>query len=68
MIKQNEMEAKKSQPTEFFRKILIGMKKTSRKLVEESAAQGFTLVVSINGETKNVPAKELLSQVQEKDQ
>ena len=36
------------------------MEKASRKLVEESAAQGRSLVISENGEVKNVPAKELL--------
>ncbi|HVU96293.1 MAG TPA: hypothetical protein VHE34_13775 [Puia sp.] len=39
------------------------MKKASRKLVEESAAQGRSLVISINGEVKNIPAKELLSEI-----
>ena len=60
MIKQNEMESNKSQPTELFSKILLGMEKASRKLVEESAAQGHSLVISENGEVKNVPARELL--------
>jgi len=57
----------KNQPTEFFKKILQGMKKASRKLVEESAAQGRSLVISIDGEVKDVPAKELLSQVSKLD-
>ena len=65
MSKQNVMESNKPQPSELFSKILAGMKKASRKLVEESAAQGCSLVISINGEVKNVPAKELLSQVSE---
>jgi len=60
------MEANKPQPTELFSKILEGMRKASRKLVEEAAAQGRSLVISVNGEVKNVPAKELLSQVSEK--
>ena len=59
------MEANKPQPTELFSKILAGIKKASRKLVEESAAQGRSLVISIDGEVKNVPAKDLLSQVSE---
>ena len=63
--KQNEMESNTPQPTELFSKILTGMKMASRKLVEESAAQGRSLVISVNGEVKNVPAKELLSQVSE---
>ena len=66
MSKQDAMESNKPQPSELFSKILAGMKKASRKLVEENAAQGRSLVISINGEVKNVPAKELLSQVSEK--
>jgi hypothetical protein len=57
------MESNKPQPTELFSQILAGMKKASRKLVEESAAQGRSLVISIDGEVKAVPAKELLSQI-----
>ena len=63
MNKPNEMESSKSHPTELFSRILAGMKKATRKLVEESAAQGRSLVVSVNGEAKSVPAKELLSQL-----
>jgi len=59
------MESSKPQPIELFNVILAGMKKASRKLVEESAAQGRSLVISINGEIKNVPAKDLLTQVSE---
>ena len=63
MNKSIEMESNKSQPTELFSRILAGMKKATRKLVEESAAQGRSLVVSVNGEAKSVAAKELLSQL-----
>ena len=35
--------------------------------VEESAAQGRSLDISIDGEVKNVPAKNLLQAVSEKD-
>jgi len=59
------MEFKKPQPTELFSKILEGMKKASRKLVEASAAQGRSLVISVNGEAREVPAAQLLSQVSE---
>jgi hypothetical protein len=59
------MDSNKPQPTELFKKILAGMKKASRKLVEESAAHDRSLIISINGEVKSVPAKELLSQVSE---
>jgi hypothetical protein len=59
------MEPNKSQPSELFNKILMGMKKSSRKLVEESAAQGRSLVVCIDGQVKKVPAKDLLSRISE---
>lgn len=59
------MESNKSQPTELFSRILAGMKKASRKLVEESAMQGRSLVISENGEVKSVPAKDLLMQMSE---
>jgi hypothetical protein len=61
------MESNKSQPSELFNKILHGMKKACRKLVEESTAYGLSLVVCIDGEVKKVPAKDLLSKVTEKD-
>jgi hypothetical protein len=37
------------------------------KLVEESAANGPSLVVCIDGEVKTVPAKDLLPKVSEKN-
>ncbi len=43
-------------------KIMAGMHKAYRKLVEESAALGRSLVVEIDGEVREVPAKELLKQ------
>ena len=61
------MESNKPEPSELFSKILEGMRKASRKLVEESAARGRSLVISVNGEVKKVPAKDLLSQVSETD-
>ena len=39
--------------------------RASRKLVEESAAQGRSLVVCIDGEVKKISAKDLLSKVSE---
>lgn len=56
-----------SNPTELFEKILQGMRKASRKLVEESAALGRSLVISENGEVKRVPAKELLLRLSKKN-
>jgi hypothetical protein len=39
------------------------MNDATRKLVEETAATGGSLVISINGEVKKVPAKDLLPTV-----
>lgn len=41
-------------------KVLLGLQKAIRKLVETSAAEDRSLVVKVNGEIKTVPAKELL--------
>ena len=54
-----------SELTELSRKILLGMRKASRKLVEENAALGRSLVISENGEVKRVPAKDLLAKLNE---
>ena len=62
-IKVNNMEVNKSELSEFSKKVLEGVTKASRKLVEESAASGRSLVVYVNGEIKKVPAKDLLSKV-----
>ena len=63
MIKAGRMEANKSQLDELSDKILQGMTEASRKLVEESAANGRSLVISEDGEVKRVPAKDLLPRV-----
>jgi hypothetical protein len=55
------MENNKSELTELSDKILRGIKEASRKLVEESAANGRSLVIYMDGEIKKVPAKDLLS-------
>jgi hypothetical protein len=57
------METNKPELTGLFKKILKGMNDATRKLVEESAATGGSLVISVNGEVKKVPAKDLLPQV-----
>lgn len=41
-------------------KVLYGLRKALRKLVEESAANGESLVIKRDGEIKEVPAKDLL--------
>jgi hypothetical protein len=41
-------------------KILSGMRKAQRKLLEERAANNDTVVISVNGVASNVPARELL--------
>lgn len=44
----------------FSDKLLYGVQKALRKLAIEAAAKGESLVVKIDGEIKDVPAKELL--------
>ncbi|GGC50220.1 hypothetical protein GCM10011386_48050 [Parapedobacter defluvii] len=46
--------------TSFSDKVLYGLRKALRKLVEESAANGESLVIKRDGEIKEVPAKDLL--------
>jgi hypothetical protein len=46
--------------SELSNKILKGMQIAVRKLVEETAASDGSLVISEDGEIKNVPAKILL--------
>jgi len=57
------METNKSELDELANKILQGMAEASRKLVEQSAANGRSLVISEDGEVKKVPAKDLLPRV-----
>lgn len=49
-----------SDKNSFTDKILYGVQKALRKLAEEAAARDESLVVKIDGEIKEVPAKELL--------
>jgi hypothetical protein len=51
--------------SEFAQKVLLGMRKAVRKLVEERAASGESLVISEDGEVKRVPAKDLLAKLDE---
>ncbi|SEK79566.1 hypothetical protein [Parapedobacter koreensis] len=51
----------------FTDKILFGVQKALRKLAEEAAAKDENLVVKIDGEIKEVPAKELLKTLPEQD-
>lgn len=41
-------------------KIITGIQKAARKLLEERAANNDTIVISVNGVPANVPARELL--------
>lgn len=41
-------------------RIRLGVQQALRKLAEESALKGETLVVKIDGEVKDMPAKDLL--------
>jgi len=62
-FKSSNTETNKPELTGLFKKVLQGMNDATRKLVEESAASGASLVISVNGEVKKVPAKELLPKV-----
>lgn len=55
-----------SDKNSFTDKILYGVQKALRKLAEEAAAKDESLVVKIDGEIKDVPAKELLKTLPEK--
>ncbi len=44
-------------------KIFAGMKKAIRKLYEQSAANNEMMVISVNGQIKHLPAKELLAKM-----
>ena len=67
MLKVKNMESNKSDLEEFADNVLKGMTEASRKLVEESAAAGRSLVISEDGEVKRVPAKDLLPRVSGKE-
>ena len=67
ILKVRHMKANKSELDELSDKIMQGMTEASRKLVERSAANGRSLVISENGEVKKVPAKDLLPRVSGKE-
>jgi hypothetical protein len=54
------MENKEMTIDELSEKVMTGLKKALRKLVEKSAVENRSLIVKIDGEIKSVPAKELL--------
>jgi hypothetical protein len=56
-------EANDPQMSELCKTILKGMEIASFKLMEERAAMGESLVVSVNGKPELVPAKELLKEL-----
>lgn len=62
-MKNRKENFDESELSELSRKILFGMRKAIRKLVEESAALDRSLVISENGEVKSVPAKDLLAKL-----
>lgn len=51
----------------FSDRVLYGVQKALRKLTEETAIKGGSLVVKIDGEIKEVPARELLKTLPEQD-
>ena len=55
--------ADKQENIELGNRIFAGMQKAIRKLYEQSAANNELMVVSVNGEAKHLPAKELLAKM-----
>ncbi len=50
--------------SEFSQKILLGLKISNRKLVEKTAAENGSLIIgNVDGSFKDVPAKELLKEM-----
>ena len=59
------MESKKTDITELSEKVLLGIKKALKKLVETSAVNNEELVIGDkDGKITNIPAKDLLHAVQ----
>jgi len=59
------MENKKTDINELSEKVLLGIKKALKKLVETSAANNEDLVIGDkDGKIKTIPAKDLLSTFQ----
>lgn len=56
-----------SSNTSFADRVLYGVQKALRKLTEETALKGGSLVVKIDGEIKEIPAKELLKTLPKQD-
>ncbi|MBE9586909.1 hypothetical protein IM792_20840 [Mucilaginibacter sp. JRF] len=54
-----------SSEASFESKVIYGIQKALRKLAEQTALQGGNLVVKIDGEIKDVPARELLKDLPE---
>jgi hypothetical protein len=52
-----------SEIIELERKIIEGFKKASDNLIKTSADKNESLVITVNGEIKHVPAKELLRDI-----
>ena len=57
------MVANKPELSELSKKIIQGITEANQKIVEERAAKGRSLVVFVDGETKNIPAKQLLAEL-----
>ena len=50
----------KQENIELHKKIAAGLKLASRRLFEQKAANNETVVITVNGEIRHVPAKDLL--------
>ena len=52
-----------SEIIELEKKIIAGFKKASDDLIKTSAAKNESLVITVNGEIRHLPAKELLAKM-----
>lgn len=50
----------KQENIELYKKIQAGLKLAFRRLYEQKAANNESVVISVNGEIRHVPAKDLL--------
>lgn len=58
--KYYDMVSRRQENIELLNKIEAGLKLAYRRLYEQKAARNETVVISVNGEVKHVPAKDLL--------
>ena len=63
---EQERKSLEQENFELYKKIEAGLKLAYRRLYEQRAANNQTVVISVNGEIKHVPAKDLLKNFDKK--